>query len=147
MGVGLHKCRGTCPSSNARLSSATRVVRVSPMRLEPLKSQSALIQLITDTVQGMSEERKALQDLGASPTKDEVMAGVQRATCLKMPRPKPRVHKAAEPHRKSQTKTFKLRLSVIVYLAGLAVALHFEAAPYVSAWKMHSRVAQSFNLS
>ena len=82
------------------------------MRLEPLKSQSALIQLITEAIQGMSGERKALQDLGPDPTKDQVMACLQRATCLKMPGPKPSVSENVLSHMGSDNTSLEAEVEL-----------------------------------
>ena len=47
------------------------------LRLEPLQSQHQLITMIGEAIQGMAATRKALQDLGKTPSEDDV------ASCLR----------------------------------------------------------------
>ena len=109
--------------------------RIFPGRLEPLKSQTVLIGLITDAVTGMSEERKALQALGKSATREEVQDCLRRVTCLIYSRTLKTKAWAGQPQSTRPNMKYCLR-----------VALAPKADPYVAAWKMHSRVAQNLNL-
>ena len=58
----------------------TRVSRASIcMRLEQLESQSKLMDLITDSVVGMANTRKALQSLGKTPDVSDVQQILDKA--------------------------------------------------------------------
>ena len=89
------------------------------MRLEQLESQSALMELISDSVAGMANTRKALQSLGKTPDVSAVQHILDKAP-----------HVCTPPHFCTDPRN----------------DLWMQARPYVQGYKKHLRVATSLNL-